>query len=108
MAQYVQWSPADSVIRRVAREFAAEISCGELTPAVLKGVEDIAVATAEEVVRYPPYVDCPGNADRADMKGWGIWRPVAAPIPAVADDGKSAHGDGRCRSRRASRWAAAA
>ncbi len=71
------------------------ISCGESAWAVLKCVEDIAVATVVQIVRYPPYVDCPGHADYAHMNGWGSRAAsVAAPVPAVAEDGKSADGDG--------------
>ena len=43
------------------------ISCGELARAFLECVEDIAVATVVQIVRFPPYVDCPGHADYAEV-----------------------------------------
>jgi hypothetical protein len=60
----------------------ATISCGQLALAVLKCVEDIAIAAPAQIMRHAPYVCCRGHADYADMNGWGIEAAsVAAPSP---------------------------
>jgi hypothetical protein len=66
----------------------------KLVPAVVKCAEDIAVTAAAHIVRHPPYVDCPGKAEYANMNGRGVRAAgVAAPVPAVAEDGDSADVD---------------
>src|ERR1035438_314234 len=70
------------------------ISRGKLAPAVVKPAEDVTVAAAAHIVRHPPYVDRPGKAEHANTNGRGVRAAdVAAPVPAVADDGDSAHVD---------------
>ena len=69
------------------------ISRGKLAPGV-KFAEDIAIAAATHIVRHPPYVDCPGEAEYANMNGGGVRAAgIAAPVPAVAEDSDSAHVD---------------
>src|SRR6202023_2962989 len=66
----------------------------KLAPAVVKFAEDIAVAAAAHIVRHPPYVDCPGKAEYANTNDRGLQAAdVAAPVPAVAEDGDSADVD---------------
>ena len=68
-------------------------SRGKLAPGV-KFAEDIAIAAATHIVRHPPYVDCPGEAEYANMNGGGVRAArIAAPVPAVAEDSDSAHVD---------------
>jgi hypothetical protein len=73
---------------------ALATSCPKLALAVFKGEEDVAVAAGVHLMRHPPYVDCPGKAEHANMDGRGVRAPgVAAPVPAAAEDGQSAHID---------------
>ncbi len=72
---------------------AVTTSRGKLTPRV-KFAEDIAIAAAAHIVRYPPYIDCPGEAEYANMNGGSVRAAgVAAPIPAVAEDSDTAYVD---------------
>ena len=65
-----------------------------MATAVVKAVDDVAVAAATHIVRHPPYVDCPGKAEYANVNGRGVRAAdVAAPVPAVAEDGDSADVD---------------
>jgi hypothetical protein len=60
----------------------------------VKFADDIAIAAATHIVRHPPYIDCPGEAEYANMNGGGILAAgIAAPIPAVAEDSDAAHVD---------------
>ena len=63
-------------------------------PAVFKFPEDIAIAAAAHIMRHPPYIDCPGKAEYANMNCRGVRAVnVAAPVPAVAEDSDSADVD---------------
>lgn len=60
----------------------------------MKFAEDIAITAIAHIVRHPPYVDCPGKAEYANMNGRGVRAAdVATPVPAVTEDGDSAHVD---------------
>ena len=62
-----------------------------MAPAVVKAVDDVAVAAAVHIGRHPPYVDRPGEAEYANTNGRGVRAAfVAAPLPAVTEDGDSA------------------
>ena len=69
-------------------------SCCKPALAAFKFAEYVAVAAAAHIMRHPPYVNCPGEAENADMNSWGVRAAgVAAPVPAVAEDGDSADVD---------------
>ena len=38
----------------------------------MKFSDDIAIAAATHIVRHPPYIDCPGQAEYANMNGGGV------------------------------------
>ena len=69
-------------------------SCCKPALAAFKFAEYVAVAAAAHIVRHPPYVNCPGEAENADTNSWGVRAAgVAAPVPAVTEDGDSADVD---------------
>ena len=63
------------------------ISCGELARAFLECVEDIAVATVVQIVRFPPCVDCPGHADYAAVALLAVPGASSRPAPMLAQAG---------------------
>jgi len=69
-------------------------SARKLTWAVLKLLEDVAIAGASHVLRHPPDINRPGKAEGADMNGRGVGAvSVEAPVPAVAKEADSADVD---------------
>src|SRR6266705_5954107 len=84
------------VVRLCGRDWRRLLatSLGKLALTVFKLAEDVAVTAVVHIVRNPPYVDCPGKAEYANVDGRGGRAVgVAAPVPAVAEDGDSADVD---------------
>jgi len=62
-------------------------SARKLARAVLKLPEDVAIAGAPHVLRYPPDINRPDKAEDANMNGRGVGAvSVEAPVPAVAKE----------------------
>jgi len=63
---------------------ALAISRTKLAPAVLKRVEDIAIAAGVHLMRHPPHVDCPGKAEHANVDGQSSQRAERTVARAVS------------------------
>jgi hypothetical protein len=62
-------------------------SARKLARAVLKLPEDVAIAGAPHILRYPPDINRPDKAEDANMNGRGVGAvSVEAPVPAVAKE----------------------
>ena len=72
---------------------SASVSRGRPAPGV-EPAADIPVTAAAHVVRHPPYIDCPGEAEHANTNGGSVRAAgITAPVPAVAEDSDSADVD---------------
>ena len=73
------------VVRNAGPGPALAISCRKLALTAFKLAEDIAVAAVVHIVRHPPYVDRPGEAEYADVNSGGVRETgVVAPVAPVA------------------------
>jgi hypothetical protein len=82
------------VVRNAGPGPVLAISCRKLALTAFKLAEDIAVAAVVHIVRHPPYVDRPGEAEYADVNSGGVRETgVAAPVAPMAEASDAADVD---------------